>query len=505
MASTPSPTWRCSLCGYVHSGSEPPESCPICGASRDEFEALAAGDAPLSEAGSVSRWHCLACNHWFVGSRPSTTCLVCGADAGSFEAAPEAAPRDSGFSGELVILGAGIAGVSAAEAGRAASPDARITLIAGDPEPPYFRLNLTRYLAGEIARESLSIHPTAWYEQQRITWMGGAVAARLEPDTRRITLSDGRSIRADSVVLASGAHPFIPPLDGTTLDGVFTLRTAADADEILRRVRLGHRCVVIGGGVLGIETAGALAQQGGAVVLLEGHGWLMPRQLNPAAAAVLERHIRSVGVAIVKEARTQALVGDTRLEEVRLQDGRRIPTDLVIFATGVRPNTALARRAGLTVNQGVVVNDRLESSAPGIFAAGDVAEHNGQVYGSWTASHYQGRIAGLNAVGVPTLFGGLPRVHTLTVLGLELTSIGRFTPEDAGDLLLEAAGPDTAYSAFLFRDGRMLGAILIANSSLAAPVRRAIESNVNFSALLQRDPACAAVIRFLRLHRDSVV
>nr|HRU71451.1 FAD-dependent oxidoreductase [Kiritimatiellia bacterium] len=167
-----------------------------------------------------------------------------------------------------------------------------------------------------------------------------------------------------------------------------------------------------------------------------------------------------------------------------------------VLATGVRPNTALARRSGLAVNIGILVDSALVTSAPDVYAAGDAAEFNGQLYGTWAASQTQGTIAGRNAVGGGTRFSGIPRSNTIKAVGLDLTSIGRFQPEDGGDLLLEENQPDR-YRAFVFRDNRMVGALLVGCADLATPARRAIEARQDFSLLLASAPTCAAVAQEL--------
>ena len=494
--------WRCVLCGYVHAGSEPPGCCPVCGTGPEDFEAYAAPAADDASCLAPARWRCLLCNYVHEGAEPPDPCPVCGAEPECFQAieaaapAMTAAPVDTAV--RLVIVGSGIAGVAAAEAARGAAPGAEITLVSSEPELPYYRLNLTRYLAGEITRDALPIHPEAWYAEQRVRLLRGEQVAQLDTGARTVSLADGATLPYDRLILTAGSHPHVPPLPGIELDGVFSLRTAADADGLLARLTPATPCVCIGGGVLGIETAAALARRGAAVTLLEGHDWLMPRQLNAAAAAHLERHLNGLGVTVLKQARTQALEGGTALEAVRLLDGRRLHARLAVLATGVRPNTALARRAGLAVNTGVIVDSVLATSADGVYAAGDAAEFNGQLYGTWAASQTQGTIAGRNAVGGDAHFGGFPRSNTIKAVGLDLTSIGRFQPEDGGDLLLEENQPDR-YCAFVFRDNRMVGALLVGHADLATPARRAIEEGLDFSLLLAA-PTCPAIAERLRAH-----
>jgi nitrite reductase (NADH) large subunit len=493
---TPVQQWRCVLCGYVHTGGEAPDVCPVCGTGRADFEPYEApAPAPAAPA-AATRWQCFICNYVHEGPVPPGSCPICGAPALDFIAAPAAPPAQACAAARLVIVGGGIAGVAAAEAARAASPGAEITLVSQETELPYYRLNLTRYLAGEITRDALPLHPEAWYREQRIGLLCGTPVDRVDPAAKQVVLADGRPLPYDSLILTSGSHPHMPPLPGTHLAGVHCLRTAADADRLIASLAPGLPCVCIGGGVLGIETAAALARRGARVILLESHGWLMPRQLNAQAAAYLERHLNRIGVTVLKNARTQALEGEASLASVLLQDGRRLAAALAVLATGVRPNTALARKAGLAVSTGVLVDSALATSAAGVFAAGDAAEHNGQLYGTWAASQYQGAIAGLNALGGRTTFGGLPRSNTVKAVGLDLTSIGRFQPEDGGDLLVEEPLPDS-YLAFVFRDNRMVGALLVGRAELAANAKRAIESRADFSALLAA-PDCAAIQRRLR-------
>lgn len=491
--------WRCTVCGYVHRGVEAPDTCPVCGAAKAEFEAYVEVAAPRPSA-RPARWQCLNCNYLHEGTEPPENCPVCGATRAQFEAAQEAPGAGAALPARVVIVGGGVAGVSAAETIRRLSPGAAVTLITLDDELPYYRLNLTRYLAGEITRDTLPIHPEPWYLEHEIDLIRGVAVDRLEPGSRQVVLAGRDAVPYERLILAMGAHPFVPPLEGAPKEGVMALRTAADADEILRRLRGGARCICIGGGVLGIETAGALARRGADVTMLESHDWLMPRQLNVKAAAILERHMQGIGVRVVKQARTQALTGDLHVTGVRLQNGVCLPAELVILATGVRPNTALARKAGLEVNTGIVVNNRLESSHPAVYAAGDVAEHNGVVYGAWAASQYQGSIAGMNAVGLHVEFGGVPRSNTLKALGLDITSVGRFLPQDGSDVVVEE---DTraAYREFVFRDGRLAGAILVGHPDLAAPVKAAIESASDFSDLLRSAPSCADVARRLTAAR----
>ncbi len=490
-------TWRCTVCGYVHNGTEPPDVCPVCGASPAEFEALAAA-APAAVIPSAGPWQCLNCNYVHDGVTPPEECPVCGAPRDRFTpVAAQAAAGGGDFSGRLVVVGAGIAGISAIEAFRDATPGGTITLLSRETDWPYYRLNLTRFLAGELSEPDLLIHDPAWFAARHIDVRLGCEVAALHPDERRMELRDGTALPFDRMVLTAGAHAFIPPLPGATLPGVVVLRTLGDARAILSALGPGARCVVIGGGLLGLETAGALAARKAEVTLLEGHDWLMPRQLNRTAGARLAAHVDRLGIRIRRNARTRELRGRERVDGVLLEDGALLPADLVIVATGVRSNSHLGRRIGLEVNQGIVVDNHLRTTHPAVLAAGDVAEHNGILYGSWAAAQFQGRIAGLNAAGASLEFGGLPRSHTLKVLGLDLVSIGRFEPEDGSYQVVEQESGE-AYARFVFRDEVMVGCILVGDAAAAGGARRAIEGRRNFSAALGAGVSAAGVRDLLR-------
>jgi nitrite reductase (NADH) large subunit len=225
----------------------------------------------------------------------------------------------------VVVLGAGIAGVSAVEAIRKASPQTRITLVSRENDLPYYRLNLTRYLAGEVDEAALPIHPAAWYNDNGVELLCGAEAGELRLDERAVVLGNGKSLTYDKLILTAGAHPFVPPIPGGQREGVRTVRSWQDARWILEYLRAGMKCVCIGGGVLGVETAGALAKRGADVTLLEGFGWLMPRQLNQAAGRRLAVHLEQIGVRLRAQAKVKEIVGDERVAGVLLEADEQLP------------------------------------------------------------------------------------------------------------------------------------------------------------------------------------
>lgn len=493
-------SWRCIVCGYIHHGDQPPAECPICGAPASDFEPVAPAPAAAAPVSPVRRWVCLVCGYVHEGDAPPAVCPLCGATADSFEPEAEqapAAPATAGRVSRIIIIGGGMAGVSAAEAARRAAPDAEIVLLSREPHEPYYRLNLTRFLAGEVGEDALPLHPAAWYAEHGIELRLGTEVAALHPAEQRVDLADGSSQTFDRLVLTTGAHAFLPPLPGANLKGVFSLRSLDDARALVRAVKSGARCVCIGGGLLGLETAGALVARGASVSLLESHAALMPRQLNAHAGEILGRYVGGLGIRLLTRAQTRELAGGDRVRQVALEDGSRLDTDFVVIATGVRSNTHLARAAGLDVHQGVLVNNALQTSHPSIYAAGDACEHMGVLYGSWQAAQAQGTIAGLHAAGGTAEFGGLPRSHTLKVLGLCMTSIGQFEPADGSYRVLESEH-DGQYQRLVFHDGRLAGAVLLGDTHLASAAHKAIEQGRDFSDWLADHPTVERLAEHLR-------
>lgn len=478
---------KCEVCGYVHRGPAPPEACPVCGVGPDQFVPLEVSATAAAPGPAATAWRCTVCNYVHLGDEPPDVCPVCGVGPELFEPEPEPDGAASPDGRRVVILGAGIAGLTAAEQAHETAPGANLTLVSGEPGLPYYRLNLSRHLAGEVDEPSLVIQGQAWFDERGIELVHGE-AASIDSRHQVVRLVSGEELPYDRLVLALGAHAFVPPVPGVQLAGVHSFRTLQDARALIEQAHRGKTCVCVGGGLLGLETAGALCKRGMSVTVVEGAPSLLPRQLARPAARLLRQHLQTMGIAVRCDVRVQQLVGQDQVRGVRLAGGEELPADLVVLSTGVRPNSHLARQCGLTVETGVVVDDKMETSDPAILAAGDVAQHRGVFFGIWPTSFAQGRVAGINAAGGVAEFPGMPPSHKLKVLDVDLYSIGQIRPQDGSYRVHEQEG-DGNFRRLVSRDGKLVGAVLYGDTSLAGEVRQAAESG----AQLQQVEALAEI------------
>ncbi|HOI09651.1 MAG TPA: FAD-dependent oxidoreductase [Myxococcota bacterium] len=359
------------------------------------------------------------------------------------------------------IVGAGVAGIEAAAAVRAADAEGRITVLTDEDWPYYSRIRIGEVVDGRVQPDQLALRMPGWYGEQRIDLRRGARVEGVDVSARRLRLAGGEALPYDALLLATGARPFVPPFPGADLPAVRTLRRMDDAIALRDAIPGRRRAVVIGGGLLGLELAASLAGAGLAVTVVEVADRLLPRQLDPEGGALVRELLERRGIAFA----LSATVGQVRAAGdgavVDLADGRALDADLVLASAGVRPVVDLARNAGAAIGKGIVVDDRLATSLPGVYAAGDCAEHRGELYGIWPASGEQGKAAGRAMAGADVAYAGTVRSTTLKVSDIGVFAMGR-TGDADGAVTAERTGDDYRR---LVRDGdgRLVGAALVGN------------------------------------------
>ncbi len=347
---------------------------------------------------------------------------------------------------------------------------------------------LSRLIYGRSAMRGLYLQPDTWYDDHRITgWLNTRVRS-LDVVGQTVSLGSGEVLGYDRLIYAAGSRSAIPDLPGIGLAGSFTLRDADGAIALRAYVqRYDVRdAVVAGGGLLGIEAAFALYRLGVHVSVVDYGDWIMRRQLDEASARLVERYLEALGITIVTAVSVRAVVGRDRVEGAMLQDGRSLAGGLFLSCPGIVANLELARDAGLTVGRGVVVDDRMRTSDPHVFAAGDVAELGGEVIGLWPASTRQGEVAAINAIGGDAAFVAAPPTTILRVSGIDVASVGRLEAAP-GDVVIADEDPDEGcYRKLVIADGRVVGAILIGHPLLLPAVQHAVEQGEDVTGRLGR-------------------
>ena len=315
----------------------------------------------------------------------------------------------------FVIVGASLAGAKAAETLRAEGFDGRVVMIGAEAERPYERPPLSKdYLRGEVGREKVYVHDEAFYAANEIELRLGRTAVNLDLPINEVALDDGKRLRYDRLLLATGAEPRRLSVAGEALDAVLYLRSVGDSDALRERLDRGGSVVVIGAGWIGAEVAASARQCGLDVTVIDPAEVPLRRVLGSEVGAIYRDLHTDHGVRMLMGTGVASLEGSTDVERVRTSDGRTIDCDLVVVGVGVRPRAQLAAQAGLYVDDGVLVDEYLQTSMPGVFAAGDVAMTHYPFYGRrirvehWANALDQGPVAGRNMLGRSEAYDRLP-------------------------------------------------------------------------------------------------
>jgi ferredoxin-nitrate reductase len=386
---------------------------------------------------------------------------------------------------KLVVVGGGMAAMATVEALLAHDGDWHVTIVGAEPDPPYNRVLLSQALAGSVGEQELALRHPQWFAERGVALRLGVPVRLIDPAAKTVELADGEVLAYDDLVLATGSDPFVPPVPGAGLPGVHVFRSRADARAILAAAAEAKRAVVIGGGLLGLEAARALTERGVRTTVVHLVDRLMEQQLDGPAASLLQRALRDLRIAVRTSARTEAITGDGRVAHVVLADGEEIPADLVVIAAGIRPAVDLAKTAGLEVERGVLVDDEMRTSVPGIRAVGECAEHRGNVYGLWAPLLEQARALGASLADRPAAFLGATPATTLKVAGIDLFCCGRVMAGPRDEEVLALDTRRCRYRRLLVSDdGRLAGAILLGDLRDARALRALLDSNEEVPAEL---------------------
>jgi nitrite reductase (NADH) large subunit len=376
-----------------------------------------------------------------------------------------------------------------------------IDIYSEETTPYYPRPRLIDYLEGKVQEKDIPFYPLDWYKTNRLGLHLDHRAERIDRPEKRIQVQ-GRWEQYDKLVLATGSSAFVPPFLGLPKGNVFTVKTLSDAKKIREHAAKSKRVIVIGGGLLGLETGRGLCSAFPElhITILESGEHLLMRQLDHEGADILQGWIEETGARVCVKAETEKILGEgSEADGVLLKDGRRIDGDMIVVSAGTRPNLQLAKEAGLKVNKGIVVDSSLRTSDPDIFALGDVAEFNGQVWAMIPPALDEARIAARKILGQPSPdYAGTVPSNTLKVAGFELASIGTVRslhePPEPGIEEIRAITADRRiYKKFVIKDGKMVGAILLGTKKEVVKVTKLIKEGTQIEDIKDRlrDPSYA--------------
>jgi nitrite reductase (NADH) large subunit len=340
-----------------------------------------------------------------------------------------------------------------------------IAVIGEEPRLAYNRVLLSSVLAGETASHEIELKPAAWWRDRGVTLKYGCRANEVDVGRGELKIAGDESIEFSRLVLATGSTPLRLGVPGGDLSGVHTFRDSRDVDLLLSLAARKKPVVVIGGGLLGLEAAYGLAKAGTPVTLLHLMDRLMERQLDAPSADLLKTLVERKGIKVLLNANTARLHGEARVEGVELADGRLIEADAVVFAAGIRPNAALAKEAGLSVNRGVMVDDHLKTSADNIFALGECAEHRGICYGLVEPAYEQARVLARHLGGHDDAYPGSVVATNLKVSGVSVFSAGDFVGADGSETILLSDVRRGTYKKLVIAEGKLTGAVLIGETA----------------------------------------
>lgn len=422
-----------------------------------------------------------------------------------------------------LIIGASAAGTSAAETLRRYAPDAQVTVVS-DEKITYSKPLLSYYLAGKLGEEQLFFRAPDFYERSGIERIH-ARAVGLLPEKNTVELSDGQKLQYDKLLVATGAAPRFPHIEGIRRDEVFGLRKLEDAHGILARLPKTRRAVVLGGGLVGLKAAAALKEHGVAVTVLIDSPHALSQMLDESSARIFERIFEQNGVTIRTRAKPVAVLGTKQIEGVQIASGEVFPCELVVVGKGVDPNLELLEGTQIRKEYGVLVDDYLRTSVENIYAAGDVAQARDVVRGEpwinalWPCAVEQGRIAALNMLGRATRYRGSMRMNSVQFFGVPVISAGLavLTPGPLGgrpgehDETLESQPAPGIYRKIFLKDETIVGFVLVGDVPIEAAgvLRILMERRVNVASikeeLLELGPELGRLLPLIAANRERFV
>jgi nitrite reductase (NADH) large subunit len=363
---------------------------------------------------------------------------------------------------KLVLIGNGMAGMRTIDELLKLAPEQYdITVFGAEPHGNYNRIMLSPVLAGDKTIDDIIIHDVQWYQDNHISLHTNTTVTEIDRVRRQVIADDGSVVPYDRLVLATGSKPFILPISGHDLEGVISFRDINDVNTMIEMAKTHKKAVVIGGGLLGLEAANGLMQQGMDVTVVHRSDTLMNQQLDKASADLMRVELEAKGLQFLMAHSTKSLIGQTRIEKVQFDDGSEVAADLVVMAIGVRPNIALAEESGVQCERGILVNDTLQTFTPNIYAVGECVQHRQQTFGLVAPLFEQAKVCAnhLAAIGIAMYITPVTATQ-LKVTGIELFSAGDFIGDEQCQSIIYKDPERFIYKKIVLKDNKIIGIVL---------------------------------------------
>jgi len=372
-----------------------------------------------------------------------------------------------------VIVGNSAAAIGAVEGIRSVDKQGNIILISDEPYHTYSRPLISYYLAGKVTGEKMYYRPTNFYEQNGVRALLGKKVLSLDTKNKEVAVGDNFNVISyDRILLATGGKPFIPPLDGVDKKNVFTFIKWDDVKKLAGVARKGARAVIIGGGLIGLKAAEALTIIGVKVTVVELADRILSAILDGSAASMVQSYLEDRGIEFELNTTCEEVLGNGEVEGVKLKNGKSLACDFLVIAIGMVPNTDLTRGTSLEVNRGIIVNERMQTNLPEVYAAGDVAEGYDVIHGERRLlpilpnAYKQGETAGINMAGGDKVFPGGFAMNSIGFFGLYVNTAGIVSPEPDGEgkdfeVLVRSDPVQLIYKKIVLRRNKIVGFILL--------------------------------------------
>ncbi len=380
----------------------------------------------------------------------------------------------------ILIIGSSAAGLAAAEAARKQDAKVPITMLSEEPYLPYHRPRLSQVIIDPDSKKNITLRNEEWFGERNIDIKLGVSVKRVDSKTQTVELEDGSVFPYGKLILATGSRSFMPPMKGNDLKGVFTIWTLDDALAVSDWLENAKKGVVIGGGLLGLEAAYAMNKRGLETTVLERSDRLLKRQLDEKSSAMFLSQTERLGVRVLTNASTEEIIADEsgKVSRIRLEDGREVECDVVIVSTGVRARVEVMENEPISIDRRFVVNNRLETDIPNVYAAGDCAVMDGIWFGLWPVSVKEGKAAGTNAAGGDEICVIPTPPYLVNTMETRVASAGIIDPED--ESIISQIQVDEAqlnYDRRNFKEGALVGYVLLGNTTPFSMLSRELQYN----------------------------